>query len=130
MRKQHVISVSEIIQSLGYNPSELDEYSSFLINEEIKKQIKTVSKANRAHSIIYSNPDLNEDIIRFIVFYVNENTDIQDVLFLTEEGADEDYYELFNGVAIFPVVKKIHIVECRMLESSLFKWIHNIPLED
>ena len=126
MRKQHVISVSEIIKNLGYEPGELDAYSSFLVNEEIKNQIRTVSRAKRAYSIIYSNPDLNEDIIRFIVFYVNENTDIAEVIFLTDEGLDEDFYELFSGVAIYPAIKKVHIMECRRLESSLFKWIHNM----
>jgi len=126
MRKQHVISVSEIIKNLGYEPGELDAYSSFLVNEEIKNQIRVVSRAKRAHSIIYSNPDLNEDIIRFIIFYVNENTDIADVLFLTDEGQDEEYYELFSGVAIYPAIKKVHIMECRKLESSLFNWIHDI----
>lgn len=126
MRKQHVISVSEIIKNLGYEPHKLDAYSSFLVNEEIKNQIRAVSRAKRAYSIIYSNPDLNEDIIRFIVFYVNENTDISEVIFLTDEGNDEEYYELFNGVAIYPAIKKVHIMECRRLESSLFNWIHNI----
>jgi hypothetical protein len=126
MRKQHVISVSEIIKNLGFEPTELDAYSGFLVNEEIKNQIRTVSRAKRAYSIIYSNPDLNEDIIRFIVFYVNENTDISEVIFLTDEGNDEEYYELFSGVAIYPAIKKVHIMECRRLESSLFNWIHNI----
>jgi hypothetical protein len=126
MRKQHVISVSEIIKNLGFEPTELDAYSGFLVNEEIKNQIRTVSRAKRAYSIIYSNPDLNEDIIRFIVFYVNENTDISEVIFLTDEGNDEEYYELFTGVAIYPAIKKVHIMECRRLESSLFNWIHNI----
>lgn len=130
MRKQHVISVSEIIENMGYTPETLDPYASFLVNEEIKNQIRNVSRANRAYSIIYSNPDLNEAIIRFIVFYVNENTEIKDVIFLTEENHDEDYYELFNGVALFPGVKKIHIMDCRMLESSLFRWIHNLPVEE
>jgi hypothetical protein len=130
MRKQHVIAVHEIIENMGYTPDTLDPYASFLVNEEIKNQIRNVSRANRAHSIIYSNPDLNEEIVRFLVFYVNENTEIKDVVFLTEEHRDEDYYELFNGVAIFPAVKKVHIMECRMLESSLFRWIHSLPSED
>jgi hypothetical protein len=130
MRKQHVISVSEIITNMGYTPETLDPYASFLVNEEIKNQIRNVSRANRAHSIIYSNPELNEGIIRFLVFYVNENTDIKDVIFLTDESQDEEYYELFNGVALFPSVKKVHIMDCRMVESTLFRWIHNLPVED
>lgn len=126
MRKQHVISVTEIIKNLGYTPETLDAYSSFLVNEEIKNQIRSVSRAKRAFSIIYSNPELNEDIVRFIVFYVNENTDVENVYFLTEEGKDEDYYELFNGVSFYPTIKKVHIMECRQLDNSLFKWIHGI----
>jgi len=126
MRKQHVIAVHEIIENFGYTEP-LDSYSGFLVNEEIKNQIKQVSRANRAHSIIYSNPKLNEEIIRFLIFFVNENTEIEDVYFLTEENADEEYYELFNGVSIFPAIKKIHIMECRQIENTLFQWIHKLP---
>lgn len=125
MRKQHVIDVQEIIEKFNY-VEPLDPYSSFLVNEDIKAQIKQVSRANRAHSIIYSNPQINEEIIRFLIFFVNENTEIADVLLLTEENRDEDYYELFNGVALFPSVKKIQLVECQMLESGLFRWIHGL----
>lgn len=126
MRKQHIICVTDIIKQFGYEPDSLDEYSSFLVNEEIKNQIRAVSRAKRAHSIIYSNPDLNEDIIRFIIFYVNENTDIGDALFLTEENVDEDYYELFNGVSFYPTIKKVNIIECKKLENTLFNWIHGM----
>jgi len=125
MRKQHVIDVQEIIEKFGYKEP-LDAYSGFLVNEEIKNQIKQVSRANRVHSIIYSNENLNEEIIRFIIFFVNENTDIQDVVFLTEENQDEEYYELFNGVSLFPAIKKIHIMDCRQIESTLFRWIHGL----
>lgn len=115
MRKNHVIAVAEIIENMGYTVEGLDPYASFLVNEEIKTQIVSFNRANRAQSIIYSNPDLNEDIIRFLVFFVNESTNIREVIFLTEECQDEDYYELFNGVAIFPNIKKIHILDCQML---------------
>jgi hypothetical protein len=107
----------------------LDSYTSFLINEEIKNQIRSVSRAKRAHSIIYANPDLTEDIIRFIIFYVNENTDIESVYFLTDEHRDENYFELFDGVTLFPSVKKIQIIECRKVDDSLFKWIDDLPEE-
>lgn len=130
MRKQHVISVSEIIATIGYTKDTLDSYACFLVNEEIKNQIRNVSRANRAHSIIYSNPDLSTETIRFLVFFVNENTEIKDVIFLTEDGKDEDVYELFNGVAIFPSVKKVHIMDCPMIESTLFRWINDLPTVD
>jgi hypothetical protein len=129
MRKQHVISVSEIIEQMGYGEQELDSYTSFLVNEEIKNQIRAVSRARRAHSIIYCNPNLNEDIIRFIIFYVNESTDIESVYFLTEENKDENYFELFDGVTFFPSMKKIHIVDCRTADNSLLKWIDELPDE-
>lgn len=129
MRKQHVIAVSEIIENMGYGGAELDSYTSFLVNEEIKNQIRAVSRARRAHSIIYSNPNLNDDIIRFIIFYVNESTDIENVYFLTDEHLDENYYELFDGVTFFPSMKKIHIIDCRKAENSLLKWIDELPDE-
>jgi hypothetical protein len=129
MRKQHVISVPEIIEHMGYSNQDLDSCASFLVNEEIKNQIRTVSRARRAHSIIYSNPNLNEDIIRFVVFYVNESTDIESVYFLTDENQDETYFELFDGVTFFPTLKKIYIIDCKTAENSLLKWIDQLPDE-
>jgi hypothetical protein len=130
MRKQHVISVPDIIHTLGYRPEHMDAYSGFLVNEEIKNQIRSVSRARRAHSIIYSNPGLNEEIIKFLIFYVNENTEVNSVYFLTEENEDEDYYELFDGIVLYPGVKKIHILDCKQKEDSLFSWIDLIQTDD
>jgi hypothetical protein len=130
MRKQHVISVPEIIEALGYAPDSLDDYSTFLINEEIKSQIRAASRTKRSDSIIYSNPDLNEESAKFVIFYVNENTEIQDIVFLTEEHVDEELYELFNAVHKFPTIKKVHVLECKPIDSTLFRWINNLPLEE
>lgn len=130
MRKQHVISVPDIIATLGYSSETMDEYSSFLVNEEIKNQVRNVSRARRAHSIIYSNPSLNEEIIKFLIFYVNENTEISQVYFLTEEADDEEYYELFDGVVLYPGLKKIHILDCKPKEDDFFSWIDEISLEE
>jgi hypothetical protein len=126
IRKQHIIAVPEIMQQMGYEEGGVDEYSSFLINEEIKNQILAASRAKKSHSIIYSNPHLDDSVIRFIVFFVNQNTDIAHVVFLTEEGADEDYYELFDAVTLYPTIKKVHILECKPIQSTLFSWIHKM----
>ena len=112
LRKYLVISTDEVIDRLGFQPSEIDSCSSFIINEEIKKMIREGSNGRKLLSIIYSNPAMNDEIIREFVHYTQDLKKIEKVILLTEKGRNEDYYELFEEVMFFPTAKKVHIIEC------------------
>ncbi len=63
-------------------------------------------------SIIYVNPDLNDEIIRELIHFCNESTTVEKVIFLTEKSKNESYYELFEEILYFPYAKKVKIIEC------------------
>ncbi len=115
LRKQQLIIIDEIIESLGYAENTIDEYSSFIVNQKIKKIISSTSVGKKMQSIIYVNPGLTEETIRDVIHFCNEETLIEKVIFLTERYANEEYYQLFDEILFFPSIKKVQIIECKSL---------------
>jgi hypothetical protein len=127
LRKYLIISTDEVIDRLGFQPGEIDSCSSFIINEEIKRMIQEGSKGRKLLSIIYSNPRMNDEIIREFIHYTQDLKKIDKVVLLTDKGKNDEYYELFEEVMFFPVTKKVHIIEC---ESYPVAWIGDITDQD
>jgi hypothetical protein len=90
----------------------VDEYSSFIVNQRIKKIIASTASGKKMQSIIYINESLNDEIVRELVHFCTEHTQVNKVIFLTEKNKNEDLYELFEEILFFPTVKKVHIIEC------------------
>ncbi len=112
LRKQQIIVVDEVIADLGYDPEKIDEYSSFIVNEKIKKIVSVTASGKKMQSIIYVNANLNDLVVRELIHYCQNQTNINKVIFLTEKGKNEELFELFEEVVFFPTIKKVHIVEC------------------
>ncbi len=74
--------------------------------------IREGSNGRKLLSIIYSNPVMNDEIIREFVHYTQDLKKIDKVILLTEKDKNEDYYELFEEIMFFPTAKKVHIIEC------------------
>lgn len=129
LRKQLIIDSYDVVRSLGYEPEMLTEYSYFIVNEKIKKQIQTAASGNRMQSIIYINPEMDHEVIRSLINFAQLETAVEKVVFLTDHGKNEDLYELFQEIIYYPTAKKVHIIKCepiifgRMLtdtEAELF----------
>jgi hypothetical protein len=112
LRKQQVIVVDEVIIDLGYDPAKIDDYSSFIVNEKIKKIIGSTASGKKMQSIIYVNDKVNDLVIRELIHHCQDNTPIGKVIFLTEKNKNEEFFELFEEVVFFPTVKKVHIIDC------------------
>jgi hypothetical protein len=126
LRKQIVISIDDVIVNLGYKPGNLDPYSSFIVNEEIKKIITKASSGKKTNNIIYCNSNFTSESMRMLVHFVNDHTKIERVVFLTERSEYEDYYELFEEVQFFPAIKKVHILECEQFKNPMFRWVNDL----
>lgn len=129
LRKQIVISIDEVIISMGYDPDNLDPYSSFLISEEIKRIISKSSGGKKTNNIIYCNPNFSDESVRGLIHYVTDNTKIEKIVFLVEKGKYEEYYELFEEVMFFPSIKKVHIFDCEQFSNPMFRWVNNMKLD-
>lgn len=116
LRKQLIIDSTDVVRSLGYSSEDLTEYSYFIINEKIKKQIKTVAAGSRMQSIIYINPDMNYENIKGLINFAELETTIEKVVFLTDRGKGEELYDLFHEIIYYPTVKKVHIIKCEPID--------------
>jgi len=112
LRKQQIVVVDEVVVDLGYSMENVDEYSSFIVNQRIKKIIASTASSKKMQSIIYVNEALDDEIVRELVHFCTESTQVDKVILLTEKNKNEDLYELFEEILFFPTVKKVHIVEC------------------
>jgi hypothetical protein len=112
LRKQLIIDSFEVVKSLGYEPEDLTEYSYFIVNQKIKKQIQSAASGNRMQSIIYINPDMDHEVVRGLINFAELETCVEKVVFLTDRGQNEDLYELFQEIIYYPTAKKVHIIKC------------------
>jgi len=113
LRKYLIINSDEVVEKLGFDKDKIDDCLSFIINEEILKMIKDGSSGRKLLGIVYSNSEMNDEIIREIIHFSENAKNIEKIILLTEKGENEDYYELFEEVMFFPSIKKVHIVECQ-----------------
>lgn len=108
-----IVSVPEILEELGYTYSTIDEYGTFIVNQRITNMIDNYIKSKRIRGIIYSNPNLNKDIVENL-FSELENLDkISDLVLLDDKYVPklEEYYDLFEEIIFFPSVKKVRLIE-------------------
>lgn len=119
LRKYLIIHTLDVIENFGFADKDLDNCSMFLVNEEIKRQIQRGSVRRKLYSVVYSNPQMSDETVREILHYTSELPSIEKVVFLTDEGDNEDYFELFDEVSFFPSVKKVHILQCKTLQMGV-----------
>ena len=115
LRKYLIVEIDEVIESLGFDKDNLDDYKSFIINQEILKLIKDGSSGRKLLGIVYSNPNINDEIVRDIIHYAEEVKNIEKTVFLTDKGNHDEFIELFEEVIFYPTMKKVHIIECKPL---------------
>ncbi len=123
LRKYLIINSDEVVEKLGFEKDKIDDCVSFIINEEILRMIKDGSSGRKLLGIIYSNSEINDEIIREIIHFSENVKNIEKVVFLVENGEHEEYYELFEEIMFFPSLKKVHIIEC---QTYPVVWLDNL----
>ena len=127
-----LISVPEIIETLGEEYETITDYSKFIVNKTIIQQVDNVLKRKRFYSIIFFNPWLNYDTIKNIHEQFSDNALIKDIVLLDDKKTrkNEDFWQFFNEVTFFPSVKKKKIVECEKIKTPMFYWTNNIEMPE
>jgi hypothetical protein len=116
-----IVSVPEILAELGYTYSTIDDYGAFIINQKIMSMIDNYVKSKRIRGIIYSNPNINRDIIENLFRELEECDKISDLVLLDDKYVPklEEYYDLFGEIIFFPSVKKVRLIECKPIQEKL-----------
>jgi len=116
-----IINVNEIIEDFGYTYSTIDDYGAFIVNEKIMALIKNYTKSKRIRGIIYSNPNLNEDIIENLKETIEQYEKITEFVLIDEFNLPklQYLYPMFNEIIFFPSIKKVRLIECRSIKDKI-----------
>ena len=109
-----IIYIPEILEQYGYTYSTIDDYGSFIISNQINELIKTYAKSKRIRGIIYSNPDIDENILPNIFETLADINTISEVVLLDDYNVPKltHLYPIFDEIVFFPSVKKTRLIEC------------------
>lgn len=118
-----IIDIPSILEEYGYRYDNISEYGSFIINEKINSLISTYIKSKRIRGIIYTNENLNRDIINNLFDTLEPLGKIQDIVLLDDYNVPKlkPFYEYFNEVIFFPSIKKVRLIECKPV-NELVDW--------
>jgi len=114
-----IIYIPEILEQYGYTYSTIDDYGSFIISNQITELIKTYAKSKRIRGIIYSNPDVNEDVLPNIFDALAEIDTISEVVLLDDYNVPKltHLYPIFDEIVFFPSIKKVRLIECQKISN-------------
>jgi hypothetical protein len=74
LRDYGILDVEEIAHSLGYDSSaELDEHSSFVLNDEIKKRLEAFSGSRRFYRILFLVREIREGLAEDLLNFSTES---------------------------------------------------------
>lgn len=116
-----IISVNDIIEDYGYTYNTIDDYGAFIVNEKILSLIKNYTKSKRIRGIIYSNPNLNDDIVKNLREQIKDYEKITEFVLIDEYNLPklQTLYPLFNEIIFFPSIKKVRLIECKSIKDKI-----------
>jgi len=120
-----IIYIPEILEQYGYTYSTIDDYGSFIISNQITELIKTYAKSKRIRGIIYSNPNINENVLPNLFDILGEIDTISEVVLFDDYNVPKltHLYKNFDEIVFFPSVKKIRLIEAvRIDRLSQYKF--------
>jgi len=114
-----IIYIPEILEQYGYTYSTIDDYGSFIISNQINELIKTYAKSKRIRGIIYSNPDIDENILPNIFDTLADISSISEVVLMDDYNVPKlaHLYQNFDEIVFFPSIKKIRLIECQKISN-------------
>ena len=118
-----IINVPEILADHGYTYDNIDEYGTFIVVNKIRDLIKNYTKSKRIRGIIYSNPNITEDLVNSLYAELEEFPKINQVVLLDDYNVPKlkEFYGIFEEIIFFPSIKKIRLIECKPISTQL-KW--------
>lgn len=113
-----IIHVPDILKKYKYDYDNIDEYGSFIVSNRINDLILNYSKSKRIRGIIYSNPELNENLIPNLFETIESLEPITDVVLMDDFYVPklQKLYPHFDEIIFFPSVKKVRLIECKSIE--------------
>ncbi|MCK9574594.1 MAG: hypothetical protein WC979_01675 [Candidatus Pacearchaeota archaeon] len=125
-RSFSVINVQDIIKSFNYNSESMNEYSQFIVNNEIQSILRESIAKKKFFNIIYINTELTIEKIENLKEYINDTESIDKFIFIDdEENSNKDVYPLFDEIILYPKTKRVRIMQCDTIKNPMYYWINN-----
>jgi hypothetical protein len=128
LRSFSIINVQEIMDNFGYTYETLDEYSQFIVNDEIRSIMNESISKKKFFNIIYINTELSVDTIENLKDFAKESNKIDKFIFIDDGISHKDLYPLFDEIIFFPKCKRTRIVQCKSIKNPLYYWLNNKPI--
>lgn len=111
-----IICVPEIMEQYGYTFSNISEYGSFIVSNQIIDLIKTYAKSKRIRGIIYSNPTITEELLPNIFNIIDDIPNIGNAVLFDDYNVPklQQLYHNFDEIVFFPSIKKVRLIECAL----------------
>jgi len=108
-----IIYIPEILEQYGYTYSTIDDYGSFIISNHITCLIKMYAKSKRIRGIIYSNPEINEEMLPNLFNVISNIDNINEIVLLDDYNVPKltYLYPNFDEIIFFPSIKKVRLIE-------------------
>jgi hypothetical protein len=114
-----IIHVPDILEDYGYTYSTIDDYGSFIISNKINDLITSYTKSKRIRGIIYSNPELTEELLPNIFETLVDIDSITEIVLLDDYNVPklQHLYYNFDEIVFFPSVKRVRLIECKKISD-------------
>jgi len=108
-----IVHVPEILEKYGYHYNTIDQYGAFIISNKINEMIISFSKSKRIRGIIYSNPNISEDLLPNLFETLKDLETISEIVLLDDYNVPKlkKIYPYFDEIIFFPSIKKIRLIE-------------------
>jgi hypothetical protein len=114
-----IIYIPEVLEEYGYTYESIDDYGSFIISNKINDLIKMYAKSKRTRGIIYSNPNINEELLKNLFESVAPIDTISEMVLFDDYNVPKlkYLYPIFDEIVFFPGIKKIRLIECQRITN-------------
>lgn len=103
-KKWKLIDIDQILNTLGYDITQINKYSEFILNREIEQRIISAVKSSKIHSVVFSNPYYKNDSVYNIIKLIQSHNKKIKCNLLTNKDFLEDLYSFFNTVQFFNTI--------------------------
>ena len=117
------IDVTKILEE--YESYKDDEFISYVISKSIKDMLLAALRIKRYNGVVYSNPNLTDEIVQNIRKIV---PDEHDFIFIDkdENNMDEVGERNFEKILFFPTGSRKRILHCEPITNPLVNWLHDL----
>jgi hypothetical protein len=87
LREYGIVDVREIANSLGYETAvNLDDHSSFILNNEIEKRLEAFNNSRRFYRVLFLVEECRDDLAQTLLDHSSDSSLKYEAVYILKEG--------------------------------------------